>query len=238
MRTAALILLAALHGGPAAARSLYESSTIVTGMDARSRPDGFRRALAQVLAKVAARPALETDERLTGLDPGSLLRGFAYLDRMSDIPRHDEQGSRDRPFDLIVQFDPAGIDRVLRAWGEAPWPEPRPPLVVRIEIRPRRGTPTMLRADTDADEPHRAALLAAGERYGADLLLPAAADGRDPPPDAPVLSGTLRWSDADAGWVGEWSIRDRRWSISGVSFDAAYRDAVGGALDVVKPARP
>ncbi len=237
MRRAVLLLFLLLHGTPAPAASLYEASTIVTGMDARSRPDGLRRILATVLARAGGDPDLAEDPRLATLDPMPLLRGFAYLDRMSDIPRHDEQGSRDRPFDLVARFDPDGIDAVLRGWGARPWAEPRPALVIRIGIQPRRGAPFPLRADTDPDERHRAALLAAARQFGVDLVLPAVLDDPPVPSGAPVLSGALRWSDADAGWNGIWSLGDETWSSTGTSFDAAYRAALGGAVRRLSAAR-
>ena len=191
------VLASLVLATPARADALYSASVIVTGMDARSRPSGLRAALGQVLAKVSGDPALAGDPRLAATDPAPLLRALAYTDRMGDIPRHDEQGSRDRPYDLTAWFDPPGIDAVLRAWGHRPWSAPRPPLRVEITIVPRTGPPMPMRADTDSDEQHRTALLAAAARFGLDPVLPLAL----PTPitaTGPVLSGTLRWSDADA----------------------------------------
>lgn len=254
MRRCAVVLgwvlaMSALLPAVAVADGLYEARSIVTGMDERSRPDGFRRALGLVLVKVSGNPALDADSRLTGVDLGPLLRGFVYLDRMSDIPKHDEQGSRDRPYDLVVRFDPAAIDGLLRSWGDAAWPVPRPLLAVDVTIFPRRGDAMPLRADTDSDERHRGALLAAAERFGLEVLIPA----RLPPVlaaprDVARLQGVLRWSDADAGWVAAWRLEwaggVREWGVRGVGFDAAYRDGVGGVAAVLsgegsgRPVRP
>jgi hypothetical protein len=190
-----------------------------------------------VLAKVSCNPALQDDPRLDGIDPEPLLRNLAYLDRMSDQPKHDEQGSRDRPFDLVARFDPAAIDGLLRQWGEAPWPAPRPELVIAIRITPRTGAAFPLRGDTDPDERHRGALLAAADRFGLAVILPLSLAPGATPGDAPVLSGTLDWSDADAGWVSAWRLvwsgGARAWGLRGVSFDAAYRDALAGAARIL-----
>lgn len=229
---ALLLLLAPAALSPARAAGLYEARTIVTGMDGRSRPEGLRRTLAQVLAKVSGNPALADDPRLAAMDPAPLLRAFAYLDRMSDHPKRDEQGTRDRPYDLVARFDPAAIDALLRQWGDAPWPAPRPTIAAQVVVTPRSGPPLPVRADTDADERHRAALLDAADRFGLDLVLPASLAPVEPPPGSPVLQGTLRWSDVEAGWTAEWHLGwgggTRRWGLRGAGFDAAYRDAMAG----------
>ena len=51
------------------------------------------------------------------------------------------------------------------------------------------------------------------------------------------LVGDLQWSDAALGWVAHWSFeaRGRRhlWSVSGVNYDEAFRNAVRGAMRVL-----
>ena len=225
----AAVLATVLLAAPALGAGLYEARSIVTGMDLRARPEGLRQALGQVLAKVSGQAALATDPRLAQLDPKPLLAGIAYLDRMSDQPKRDEQGTRDRPYDLVARFDPAAVDALLRAWGAAPWTTPRPTLAVDVAITPRLGPAAPLRADTDPDERHRAALLDAADRMGLDLVIPAAADPVPPPAGAPVLSGALRWSDADGGWVSTWRMGGAEWGLRGTGFDAAYRDGIAGA---------
>jgi hypothetical protein len=68
------------------------------------------------------------------------------------------------------------------------------------------------------------------------VLPPRARPDVDIPGTLP-LNGTLRWSEPDFGWVGEWRLswqgRDRAWRIAGVSFDEAFRDAMGGAMAVL-----
>ncbi len=231
--TRALVLL--LLTTPAQATSLYEASAITTGMDLRSRPAGLTACLAQVLAKVSGNPALLDDPRVAALGPAApgLLAGLAYLDRMSDEPKHDEQGTRDRPYDLVARFEPAGIDAALLGLGEAPWltSRNRPSLLADIDITPRDGPTMPLRADTDPDERHRAALLAAADRSGIPILLQPSLGPA--PVAAATLHGNLAWQETAAGWVGAWALtwlgHEHVWRIAGVNFDEAYRNAMAGA---------
>lgn len=230
---------------PAQALGLYEASVIVTGTDARSRPEGLGRALAQVLAKVSGNPALLDDPKVAALGPAAsgLVASLAYLDQMSDLPRRDEQGSRDRPYDLLVRFDRASLDAMLEGLGETPW-RTRPPILVDLRIEPRSGPAMPLRADTAANERHRAALLAAADGAGLQVVLPldrtaAAGPARPdlaPPPPELALRGTVSWVEG-AGWTGRftlpWHGRDHTWGVEGVGFDEAYRVAMRGAARVL-----
>src|ERR1700735_1857882 len=49
-----------------------------------------------------------------------------------------------------------------------------------------------------------------------------------------IVEGTLDWSAALPGWVGRGRCRWRgvahAWSISGVNYDAAFRDLIGGVM--------
>ena len=208
-------------------------------MDLRSRPAALAACLAQVLVKVSGNPALLDDPRVAALGsaaPG-LLTGLAYLDRMSNEPKHDEQGTRDRPYDLIARFEPAGVDAALLGLGELPWrtDHARPSILADIAITPRDGNVMSLHADTDPDERHRAALLAAADRFGIPVLL------RPTIGTAPVAGaafrGSMIWQDTAAGWVGAWSLpwqgREYTWRVAGVSFDEAYRNAVAGVAAVL-----
>jgi len=51
------------------------------------------------------------------------------------------------------------------------------------------------------------------------------------------LVGDLQWSDAALGWVATWKLkaggRNYRWSVSGVNYDEAFRNAVRGAARVL-----
>jgi hypothetical protein len=59
---------------------------------------------------------------------------------------------------------------------------------------------------------------------------------RDSGADIP-LSGTLTWSDSDLGWDADWQMKSEsvsyRWQAHRVSFDDAFRSAIGGAAQIL-----
>lgn len=238
-RTAAaiLVLSAGLHPVLAAWQDphlgRYEARAIVTGSDLRSRPAGMAACLADVLVKVSGDPSLRDDPRLTALqaDAAKYASDFDYWDRMSGISHHDEQGSSDRPYNLSVRFDPKRIDTILRRLGRAPWPDPRPVLLLRVHVE-GQGAPF----DVTAAEPRaagmRAALVDAAEKYGMRVLLPGDGAGGGIP-----LVGHLVLNEAALGWVADWHLdrhgSGRDWRISDVNFDEAFRDGVRGAMQVL-----
>ena len=171
-RLAAALLVVGAGGGPARgnpadiAGDLYTGHAIVTGTDAREPPAGFARALREVLVKLTAEPALADDAALAGDDAQaeSMAEDYAYQDRMSDVRTHDEQGTRDRPYDLTVHFAPERVDAVLRRIGVPVWTERHPVALVVTMLRD--GEAVALTADGQSGERPREAALAAGERYG------------------------------------------------------------------------
>jgi uncharacterized protein len=209
---------------------------LVTGTRAETRTDGLARSLADVLVKRSGDPALSRDPRVEPLkaDAADLVTDYLYLDRMSDQPKHDEQGTRDRLYTLIARFDCQKIDAALSKLGDRAWLTPRAPLLPRIVITDNRHASFPLTADGDPDERHRQALLGAATRFGMRIVLPTLdqADADMTVPDAIVIRGTLRWSDSDPGWAGTWHSNDTAWGIKGVSFDEAWRDLVLGAMAI------
>jgi hypothetical protein len=229
----ALLLLLAPIGARAAAiaSAFYEGRAYVTGTRAETRGDALLTALRRVLVKVSGNPAWAEDERVTALAPllGAMTLDIAYLDRMTDTPHHDEQGTRDRPYDLIAHFDPVRVDAALILLGDAPWTAPRPRVSVRVVIHDHEQS-FKLTADAETDERHRQALLAAAERFGMQVAV--GLDGQAAPAAPVVLDGVLTWSDQAFGWVADWRsagvVGEARWGVSGVSFDEAYRAGLGG----------
>lgn len=217
------------------AGDVYTARAYVTGTRAETRQDGIIVAFRRVLVKVSGDPALASDPRVDALEPqaAGMVEDLAYQDRMSDEPHHDEQGTRDRPFDLEVHFAPDRIAQALATLGEQPWTGPRPRILARIQINDH-GAVFPLTADTESDERQREAIIAAADRFGLRVAL-APAEGIGPSlPDHPViLSGTLAWDDQAYGWVGTWHLEGadtpRDWHIEGVSFDEAFRNAMAGA---------
>jgi hypothetical protein len=255
-----VVMLTLGCGAPAAAGDgLYQARTIVTGQGEESRGVGFADCMQQVLVKVSGDPRLSSDPRVVALaaQAGTFVAAFDYRDRMAGIPVHDEQGTRDRPYDLIVSFQPARIDAALRSLGREPWSGPRPRVVVLLGVR-LGGTTYVLAGDGARGRDQREALMAAAARFGIPLALPdeAAVEESDlsfqslsanPPPslDATLralggdlaLVGTLAWSEQALGWSANWRLdaegESYRWQISGVGFDDAFRNAMAGAAQIL-----
>jgi uncharacterized protein len=258
---ACLAVLFMFGGGAAAGEvdDLYQARTIVTGQGEASRRGGFADCLAQVLVKVSGDPRLLDDPRVTGLagKADSFVADFQYRDRMAGLPVHDEQGTRDRPYDLTVAFQPARIDAALRSLGREPWGASRPRVVMLVAVR--LGAKTyLLTSDGERGRDQREALADAAERFGVPIALPDQAalakaglsyeslPTVDPPRlDAAArtmggdlaLGGSMLWSEAALGWIADWRLGAQgqryRWQIRGVSFDDAFRNAMAGAAQIL-----
>jgi uncharacterized protein len=238
---------------------LYQARTIVTGQGKASRRGGFADCLAQVLVKVSGDPRLLDDPRVTGLadKADTLVADFHYRDRMAGIPVHDEQGTRDRPYDLTVSFDPGKIDAALRSLGLEPWGASRPRVVMLVAVR--LGTSTyLLASDGERGRDQREALADAAERFGVPIAVPDQAElakaglsyeslpaidlrrldaaARTMGGDL-ALGGSMLWSEAALGWITDWRLgaqgKRYRWQIRGVSFDDAFRNAMAGAAQIL-----
>jgi hypothetical protein len=258
-------LLALLPAARAVAvDTLYQSTAFVTGEGEANRAKGFALTFADVLVKVSGDPRLRADPRVAPLEAkaAGFVAGFSYRDRMAGIPVHDEQGTRERPFDLTVRFDPAKIDAALQALGRSPWPEPRPKLAVLLRVEDmRRGY--VLAADGAGGYGERLSLKAAAADRGIASRLPtealvaarhldreslahlapqrAAALARAIGGEA-LLRGGLVWREAARGWEARWRLawqgREHRWRITGVSFDDAFRDALDHAVAILSGHAP
>jgi uncharacterized protein len=256
---AATLTLSCATAAAGTVDDLYRARTIVTGQGEASRRLGFAECLEQVLVKVSGDPRLAGDPGVAALagQADAFVADFHYRDRMAGIPVHDEQGTRDRPYDLTLSFHPAKIDAALRSLGRDPWRAPRPGLVVLLGVR--LGTTTyILASDGDRGRDQREALAAAAGRFGMPIALPdqaalseaglsyqklaaaepssLAAIARTTGGDLPLI-GTMVWSEEALGWIADWRLgaqgRSYRWRIRGVSFDDAFRKAVAGAAQIL-----
>src|SRR6202022_3970407 len=120
----------------AAADDLYRAQAVVTGQGEDNRIIGFAFCLEDVLIKVSGAVKLAGDPRLAAYQSraGDFVGAYGYHDQMSGTPIRDEQGTRDRPYDLIVDFDEKKIDDLLNALGLKPWLSHRPVLAVFVEM--------------------------------------------------------------------------------------------------------
>jgi uncharacterized protein len=232
----------------------YQAFDIVAGYDLeRTRRAGFAHCLPEVLVRVSGEPRLEHDPRVADLaaHADALVASYDYSDFLVRTGKvHDDQGTGDeRPYDLVVRFDPAKIDAVLRELGTPPWRGPRPEVVPVLAVKGFTGT-YLLSAEVTAGAAQRGSLAAAATQYGLPLRVPSAAElalwgvaaGVFPSPRAEpqegraLVAGTLDFDEATPGWVGSWRMRwrgaDYAWGISGVNYDEAFRSLMRGVARV------
>lgn len=236
---------------------LYRAQVFVTGERAETRDPALLQGYRDVMVKVSGDPRLLSDKRLdAGFDP-SVVHTFSYRDLMAGIPKHDEQGTRDRPFELTIDYAPDKIATALAALDHKAWYEDRPQVLVLIgvELGPSRFILT------DEGEPgsvQRQALLTSARRYGVPIVFPTRAmleasgltadalKAPDPAALEPLLkkagadrlfAGHMVFSDQVLGWIARWQLPESgntyRWGIEGVNFDEAFRNAIRGAAQAL-----
>lgn len=257
-RIIATILAWLLCAGAAIAQGndIYQAKTIVTGQEMPSRLTGFATCLADVLVKVSGDPRLLTDPRVAELSRHATdyVAAFRYRDRLEGIPIHDEQGSRDRPFDLTVTFDQAKIDQALGNLGSKPWIGKRPIIAMFILVRLDQLA-YILEKDGTHGVDQRDLLAAAAWQMGVPIVLPSEADlsltvATFPRADDATLNalakklgadlalaGSLVWDKGSLGWAADWRLITPAgvpaWRIRDVNFDDAFRSALRGAAQLL-----
>ncbi|PDT71416.1 DUF2066 domain-containing protein [Bradyrhizobium sp. C9] len=243
----------------AADDDLYRAQTVVTGQGEPNRIIGFGACLEDVLIKVSGQPMLASDRRLAGYKSRAreFVGSFDYHDQYAGKAHHDEQGTRDRPYDLTVAFDQSKIDGILAKLGLKAWRSQRPMLGVFVEML-HGPKDYIVTSDGTQSDLQRDALAAAAGKRGMRVVLPDAAALtranvtaagllKMPPAQlsaivAPqggeaILVGQLVWDDKDLGWTTQWRMawggKDYKWQFRGVTFDEAFRRGVGGAAQVL-----
>ncbi len=243
----------------AAAADLYRAQTVVTGQGEANRMVGFAACLEDVLIKLSGAQKLAGDRRLAEYKSNakSFVTAFSYRDQFAGKPVRDEQGTRDRPYDLTVDFEKSKIDGLLRALGLKPWLSQRPRLAVFVAMEngPKNFVIT---TDETQSELQRDALLAAADKRGMSIVLSGAASLEKSNLDGArlktvpsqtlaalaaeqgaelALVGQLVWDDRKLGWATQWRIdwqgRTHRWRFGGVTFDEAFRRGIGGTAQVL-----
>jgi hypothetical protein len=231
--------------------SLYEAVAITTGNDTRYRAKGFDDAFREVAVKVTGEPRLFTDPRIIALgahaDP--LISSFQYIDQQPGFRHHDEQGTYDWPFNLIVRFDPTRLDLALAELGEKPWRGERPTVLPVIAVRGLKAS-YLLSAEAPVGAIQRTSLGNSGDKFGMAVRIPTMAElsewGVSMERPLPLIESTgnearvcgkLEFRDtAPIGWTGSWRMRwqktDYAWSIMGVNFDTAFNNIVAGVVRI------
>jgi hypothetical protein len=242
----------------AAAADLYRAQTIVTGQGEANRIVGFACCLEDALIKVSGALKLAGDPRLAAYKSRAedFESACSYHDQMSGTPTRDEQGTRDRPYDLIVDFDEKKIGDLLETIGLKPWLSQRPVLAVFVEME-QGSRKYIVTSDAKQSDPQREALHAAAARRGMDIVLPDVAvlktsniergDVTAMPPSTLAyrmagqganiaLVGRLVWVDSELGWATQWQMdwqgQPYRWEARGITFDEAFRRGIGGAAQI------
>lgn len=238
---------------------LYQARTIVTGRRPETRIPGMVRCLTQVLVRVSGDPRLAQHPALAGLaqTPEQAVTNYSYRDLYAFRPIRDEQGTRDRPYEMTVEYDPAKIDAMLAQLGAKPWLAERPRLVVFLAVH-HIGSSFMLTSMVDQGELMRESFKDAAWSAAMEVVIPSpetitkAGLGVDTTKDVDLatllplvdrkvgqlpLVGTLDWSKPLLAWKARWRLADgtgeRSWGIEGVNFDAAFRNGIGGAAQVL-----
>jgi hypothetical protein len=226
-------------GQPGGLDDIYTTRAVVTGKDERNRPLGFKLCFEDVLVKVSGDASILSDRRLEALAAvaGQYVSTFSYRDRLEGKPVHDERGTYDRPHFLMCQFDPQKIDGALKMINlialEGSDTRQIDRQTVTLGSIGQRLAHIGIEGAVPGKEAAVRAAMHAKLSIAADRLLRVAelSDSELP------LVGDLRWSDAALGWVATWSLKARghrhRWSISGVNYDEAFRNAVRGAAQVL-----
>jgi hypothetical protein len=250
-----LLALPAVAAFAQAPDGLYTARVLTTGQGEENRPAALARGLSDVLVKVSGDAGLAGDPRVAALDPAAFVAALDYRDLMAGIPVHDEQGTRQRPYELTITFDSRRIDAALAGLGETPWTEKRPTIAAFIAVR-NGDLAYGLTRDGAHGIDQRDSLAAAAWGAGLPLVLPATASpalagfsadtfaATDPAAlDAGAiggdvaLSGSLTWTPAMLGWPAEWRLsadgRSHRWQRANVSFDAAFRSGMRGAATIL-----
>ena len=243
----------------AAANDLYRSQTLVTGQFEPNRSIGFAICLEQVLIKVSGAISLTGDTRLEPYKKTArdFVRAYEYRDEKLGKPKNDEQGTRDRSFYLIVDFDEKRINDTLAALGLKPWLAHRPVLGLFVEMNPGART-YVVTSDSPQTDLQRASLRNAADRRGMQFALPASAAIAKLPADglavaasalAPVaaeqggevpLVARLARDDQVLGWNNEWRLewqgKPYRWQFRAETFDESFRRGIGNAAEVLSGA--
>lgn len=236
---------------------LYRAQVFVTGERPETRDPALLQGYRDVMVKVSGDPRLLADKRLDASFDPSVVHTYSYRDLMAGIPKHDEQGTRDRPFELTIDYAPEKIADALAALDHKAWYEDRPRLLllIGVELGPSRFI------IADAGEPgsvQRQALTTSARRYGVPITFPTRAlleasgltadalKSPDPKTLEPLLkqagadrlfAGHMMFSDRALGWIARWQLpaadTTYRWGIEGVNFDEAFRNAIRGAAQAL-----
>jgi hypothetical protein len=249
-RISLIVLAAALLAGVTKPppQTLYQSMFVVSGKAPERRVAGFEGALRRLMVKITGDRSVAGDPLVDAMvaHAGDYVVDFSYLDLKEGIKLSDEQGSYDRPHYLTVTFDKAKIDAALTELHRKVWAD-RPNLVVYMTVHRDPKPEFVPDASNDRDQAMRESLANASLLYSVPAAFPSPEAAAKFNPANPAtaaagsgelpLTGTLNWSDADLGWVADWTVvkdgKPVHWQKRGISFDDAFREGLSGAALVL-----
>ena len=132
-------------------KTLYQARTIVTGQRAETKIPGLERCLREVLVRVSGDQRLASHPAVAQFAeiPEDAVTHLYYRDLYAFRPIKDEQGTRDRPYEMTAEYDPAKVDAMLASLGGKPWLADRPRLVMFLAVK-HIGTNYVLDSVIDA----------------------------------------------------------------------------------------
>ncbi|MBX3532542.1 MAG: DUF2066 domain-containing protein [Rhizobiaceae bacterium] len=205
---------------------LFSATVIVTGRDnLAERSRGVAEALPLALTRLTADPLVAETAAARGLlsDTGAYVDDLVYRDRKQGIQISDEQGTRERSFEMTVRFDVARVEALLAQLDAKAWTGERPQIAVSLRITDSRGD-YQLAAGSERGYGQRLAIEAEARALALPVTLVAEA-----PQQGVVLAGAMKITPAGY-WNTEWRLTgsglDEVYAFSDTTFD----DAIGGAL--------
>jgi len=254
-----IVALGVGAAGGSRADELYRAQAVVTGTGEPNRIEALGPCLEEVLIKVSGVQKLSGDARLAPYEARAkdYVGDYSYHDQMSGIPIHDEQGTRDRPYDLTVDFDPMKIAGVLKQLGMKPWDGHRPVIAVFAGLQ-QGANRFIIATDGERGSDQRDSLQTTAAKRGVPIVLPAMGDLAKSGFDAgklasaepsslasivagkgseAVLVGQLAWNDRKLDWSAQWRMdfegKTHRWQLRAPTYDEAFRRGIGGVAQLL-----
>ncbi len=256
---AAALLLSGVSSVQAALVNVYLSNTRVTGQREETRLPGLERCFIDQMVKASGDPRLAENPEVIAMSKNSsfAIREYAYVDLYAGRPIMDEQGTRDRPYEMTVYYRPDKIDGALAKVGSKPWGKNRPKVMVVLKVQ-HIARNFILTSHGEFGDLMRESFDLASYKYGmpialvpgslldeASLSFEELSESKLPALDALAaraeadlaLFGVLKWEPKVLGWVADWHMNgngaQHHWHIKGVNFDAAFRNALAGAAQIL-----
>lgn len=248
----ALIAFAASAVGSAVAyaqTSLYETEVVWSARDAAEREAAFRQALRHVLVKVTGLRRLAEAAEFEPLVENA--QGLVQQYQLRTVTVRSGEAAVQEPR-LLVRFDEAGVDRLVREAELPAWSRTRPSLLVWVGVGNGR-TPRMVGSEGTEDI---AAIFRHGAAWrGVPLVLPlldledqARVDPSDLRTGAEeqIRAASERyqpggiligWVEHGVLWEAQWSLllpgAAQRWKTEGDVLDLLVDEGVQEAIDAL-----